>query len=75
MYWNDIITNVDLSQSNICLYVMQNDKVLLSCDQFEEKKSLNTFKQLWNDREFTDVTLSTVDDLQIKAHKVILSAC
>ena len=31
--------------------------------------------QLWNSHEFTDVTLATVDNEQIEAHKVILSAC
>ena len=35
----------------------------------------NTFKQLWTDKDFTDVTLVTEDDQQIKAHKVILSSC
>ena len=35
----------------------------------------NYFRQLWNDQDFTDVTLATVDDLQLRAHKVILSSC
>ena len=33
----------------------------------------NTFQQLWNEKLFTDVTLATVDDRQIEAHKSILS--
>jgi predicted RNA-binding Zn-ribbon protein involved in translation (DUF1610 family) len=35
----------------------------------------NTFKQLWGDRDFTDVTLATADDQQVKVHKVIISSC
>ena len=35
----------------------------------------NTFRKLWNDQVFADVTLATVDDQQIRAHKVILSSC
>ena len=35
----------------------------------------NTFQDLLSDHEFTDVTLACEDDRQIKAHKVILSAC
>ena len=33
------------------------------------------FLHLWNDQDFTDVTLATVDNHQINAHKVILSSC
>ena len=35
----------------------------------------NTFRQLWNDKDYTDVTLATADDFQITVHKVILSSC
>ena len=35
----------------------------------------NTFKELWGDQDFADVTLATADDRQIKAHKVIISSC
>ena len=35
----------------------------------------NTFKNLLNDTDFTDVTLACEDGKQIKSHKVILSAC
>jgi hypothetical protein len=37
--------------------------------------ALNTFKELWGDQDFADVTLATADDRQIKAHKVIISSC
>ena len=40
-----------------------------------ESSAPNTFRQLWNDKNFTDVTLSTADDHQIKVHRVILSSC
>jgi predicted RNA-binding Zn-ribbon protein involved in translation (DUF1610 family) len=35
----------------------------------------NTFKELWQDQDFADVTLATSDDRQIRAHKVIISSC
>jgi hypothetical protein len=34
-----------------------------------------TFRQLWDEKVFTDVTLATEDDGQIMAHKIILSSC
>merc|ERR1712129_153435 len=34
-----------------------------------------TFKDLYTDNDFTDVTLATEDGRQLKAHKVILSSC
>ena len=34
-----------------------------------------TFQDLYTDQDFTDVTLATDDDRQLKAHKVILSSC
>ena len=47
---------------------------MIAWDDFEVHAP-NTFRQLWNDQDFTDVTLATVDDKQVKAHKVILSSC
>ena len=35
----------------------------------------NAFKQLWNDDNFTDVTLATEDGHQLKVHKAIVSSC
>jgi hypothetical protein len=35
----------------------------------------NTFRQLWGDDDFADVTLATADGQQIRAHKVIISLC
>ena len=46
----------------------------LRWDNFETNAP-NTFIKLWNDQDFADVTLATVDDKQIRAHKVILSSC
>ena len=40
-----------------------------------ETNATNTFRKLWNDQDFADVTLATVDDQPIRAHKVILSSC
>ena len=39
-----------------------------------ESNATNTFQMLWNNQNFSDVTLATVDDLQIRAHQVILSS-
>ena len=59
---------------------------MIAWDDFEVHAP-NTFRQLWTDQDFTDVTLPTVDDIiyyilyiiyclkQVKAHKVILSSC
>jgi hypothetical protein len=33
-----------------------------------------TFKQLWEDKDFVNVTLATMDDVSINAHKIILSS-
>ena len=53
---------------------MTDNTLVLCSDQFETN-ALNTFRNLWNDQDFADVTLVTVDEQQIRAHKVILSSC
>ena len=53
---------------------MNDNTVKLGWDNFETNAP-NTFRKLWNDQYFSDVTLATVDDQQIIAHKVILSSC
>ena len=52
---------------------MDIDKLVLNWNGFEDN-SRHTFRQLWEKGDFTDVTLATMDDQQIKAHKVILSS-
>ena len=49
--------------------VMKSNKLLLSWDKFEMNAS-KIFCQLYSDQEFTDVTLATLDNKQIRAHKV-----
>ena len=49
------------------------DKFTFSWNAFASEVP-NTLKQLWNNPDFADVTLSTKDGVQINAHKVILSA-
>ena len=49
------------------------DKFTFSWNAFASELP-NTFKQLWNNPDFADVTLATKDGVQINAHKVILSA-
>ena len=46
----------------------------LAWNEFNSATS-STFQDLYTDQEFTDVTLATEDDKQLKAHKVILSSC
>jgi predicted RNA-binding Zn-ribbon protein involved in translation (DUF1610 family) len=52
---------------------MSDDKMLLTWND-HTSNAPNTFKQLWSDVEFTDVTLATADQQQIKVHKVIISS-
>ena len=51
------------------------DNAIKLCWEKFETNAPDTFRKLWNDQYFADVTLATVDDQQIKAHKVILSFC
>ena len=51
------------------------DNTLEMCWDHFETNAPNTFRNLWNDQDFADVTLATVDNQQIRAHKVILSSC
>ena len=53
---------------------MEEEKTTLLWNDFE-LSAPNTLRQLWNDKDFTDVTLATVDDCQVTVHKVILSSC
>ena len=39
-----------------------------------ERKSPDTFRELWKENDFVNVTLAANDDFQISAHKIILSA-
>ena len=50
------------------------DTVVLSSTDFQTSAH-QILRQLWNDKDFTDVTLATADDQEISAHKSILSAC
>ena len=50
------------------------DTVVLSSTDFQTSAH-QILCQLWNDKDFTDVTLATADDQKISAHKSILSAC
>ena len=48
-------------------------QVTLSWKEFEQCAG-NAFRGLYQNSDFTDVTLACMDDVQIKAHKFILSA-
>ena len=52
---------------------MANQSLCLKWDYFQDQERAS-FKELRNDTDFTDVTLAC-EDQNIKAHKVILSAC
>ena len=53
---------------------MSQEKYNLSWNEFGTSAE-NTFRNLMNDKDFTDVTLVSCDGKQIKAHKVIISSC
>ena len=52
---------------------MANQTLCLKWDGFQDQERAS-FQELRNDTDFTDVTLAC-EDQNIKAHKVILSAC
>ena len=53
---------------------MDEENINISFTDFESV-SINTMKELWQDKDFTDVTLATSDGRrQLKAHKIILSS-
>ena len=53
---------------------MSSEKFSLSWNEFGTCAQ-STFRNLIDDKDFTDVTLVSCDRKQIKAHKVILSSC
>ena len=53
---------------------MEDEVFTLSSDHFEQKCP-ETLRQIWNEHEFTDVTLATEEGGLVQAHKVILSSC
>ena len=63
------IWNFDYQDRN-----MDAEMFNLTWDAFQQSAK-ETFKSLVHEQEFMDVTLACDDDKQIKAHKVILSAC
>merc|ERR1712150_113611 len=52
---------------------MASEKVKLAWVDFETNAP-ETFRQLWNQQDFADVTLATEDGHQVLAHKIILSS-
>ena len=52
---------------------MNDNKCFVSKDDFETSAA-NTLRMLWNYQDFKYVTLVTVDNQQIRAHKVIISS-
>ena len=53
---------------------MSSEMFNLTWSDFEQCTS-NSFKDLYSQKEFVDVTLVSEDDKEIKAHKVVLGAC
>ena len=51
-----------------------SEKLCLELNDFQEIITAS-FHNLWEDLDFSDVTLVCEDDQQVEAHKVILSAC
>ena len=65
--WKQLFTSENISKMET------STQVTLSWKEFEQCAG-NAFKGLYQDSDFTDVTLACMDDIQIKAHKVILTA-
>ena len=42
--------------------------------KYFQTNAAKTFQGLWNDQNYSDVTLATGDDKVIRAHKIILSS-
>ena len=49
------------------------EKLVLRWNEFQVE-ALDSQREMWKNREFTDVTLATEDDQQISSHRLILSA-
>merc|ERR1712129_273821 len=56
------------------LETMNKEDILLS-QNGSDKEASGYFQSFWMSEDFTDVTLATLDDHQIRAHRVILSSC
>ena len=52
---------------------MTSDRLLLSWHQYESQIP-DMFRGLWKEQDLADVTLSTMNNHHIRAHKVILSS-
>ena len=39
-----------------------------------ETNTVKTFKELWYDQDLSDVTLVTLDDKYVRAHKIIIGS-
>merc|ERR1712202_31950 len=55
-------------------YNMSSEMFNLTWNDFEHCAS-NSFKDLLSQSDFVDVTLVSEDEQEMKAHKVVLSAC
>ena len=53
---------------------MSSDKFSLKWEEFSNNAA-SSFRALYEDTDFTDVTLASSDGQTIKAHKVVLSSC
>ena len=53
---------------------MEGKDSLISWNDFQSS-TVQCFHNLWNDTDFTDITLATADNKQLSAHKVILGSC
>ena len=53
---------------------MSTQRYELSWKEFDQNSS-QTFKQQFNNPQFSDMVLACEDGKQIKSHKMILSAC
>ena len=67
------MVSVETNHNCIILIMVHTKRINLTWHTFQGTTS-NTFNNLFEDKDFTDVTLVCDEDKQIKAHKVILSS-
>ena len=68
-----LINRVGINVIPISLVAMDEEKLCLQWNDFKEN-IISSFRNLREEREFTDVTLACEDGKQIEAHKVVLAS-
>ena len=68
----NVVVFADFLKTDRPILIMGQDGVDLEWKMYENI-SRNSFRTLYNDTDFTDVTLACEDNKKVMAHKVVLS--